>query len=118
MRQIPNEPIRRWFSNSHFDLVVWYRPDETVEGFELSYDKADKEKAVRWFAGKGLSYYYIDSGEQSPLANRTPMLVAMKGRPEMGRVFSSLETSDTWLPVDLRILVLGKLKELGQSDSL
>ena len=113
VRQIPIEPTRRWFSNGEFNLIVWYGPDEAVEGFELSYGKADKEKVVRWFAGKGLFHYDVDSGEQSPLTNRAPMLVALKGRPEMGRLLASVEASETWLPVELRALILGKLSKSG-----
>jgi len=34
----PKRPVRgdydrRWLSDDFFDLIVWYRPDDTIHGF-------------------------------------------------------------------------------------
>jgi hypothetical protein len=104
VRQNPNENFRRLFSDENFHLIVWYKPDETIDGFELSYDKTGREKAIRWLSDKGFSHYRVDSGEQSPLANRTPMLTATKDKPELERLLSRFEASDDRLPLPLRDL--------------
>jgi hypothetical protein len=116
VRQNRNERFRRWFSDDNFDLVVWYKPDESIDGFELSYDKTGQEKAIRWLSERGISHYLVDSGEQSPLANRTPILLATNGKPEMGRVLASFLASKEGLPVKLAMLVQSKLREYGQLD--
>ena len=39
---------RRWLSDDFFDLIVWYRPDDTIHGFQLCYDKPYWERALTW----------------------------------------------------------------------
>ena len=116
VRQNPNEYTRRWFSDENSDLIVWYKPDETIEGFELTYDKTGDEKAIRWFADKGFSHYSVDAGEQSPLVNRTPILVAISGKPEIKQVLSCFEASGKDIPVSLAVLIQSKLREYSQPD--
>jgi hypothetical protein len=39
-RQIPGEGPRRWFTDSYFDLIVWYQgASSSIAGFQLCYDK-------------------------------------------------------------------------------
>jgi len=114
VRQHPNEPFRRWFSDDNFDLIVWFKPDKTIYGFELTYDKTDHEKAIRWFANKALSHHNVDSGEQDPRANRTPILTPVSSQTGMGHVLSSFEAAQEGLPENLAALIKSKLRELGR----
>ena len=111
VRQNPNEQFRRWFSDDNFDLIVWYMPDEIVYGFELSYDRDDQEKVLRWFSDRGLSHYSVD---RAPYLNRAEMLVKMNGQSEMARVLSCFRTVDQSLPIELKTLVCEKIEEYGQ----
>jgi hypothetical protein len=114
VRQNPNEPFRRWFSDDHFDLIAWYGPEGGISGFELCYDKTGHQKALRWQVGKGISCYLVDSGEQSPLANRSPLLVNANGQSDMGEVLSGFEASQEGLPSNLVDVIKSKLREYGQ----
>ena len=117
VRQVPNDYFRRWFSDDHFDLIVWYKPDDAIQGFELSYDKTGHEKAIRWLDDKGISHFSVDTGEQSPVVNRTPMLTTTEGRSEMERVLASFQASEEGLPGEVSALVQKKLREYGQLDA-
>jgi hypothetical protein len=55
---------RRWLSDDFFDLIVWYRPDDTIHGFQLCYDKPYWERALTWLSDRGFSHMEVDSGEQ------------------------------------------------------
>lgn len=66
---------RRWFSDDYFDLIVWYDRKGRAVGFQLCYDKKGDERAVTWREGKQPTHERIETGEQSPLKNRTPILV-------------------------------------------
>ena len=44
---------RRWLSDDFFDLVIWYRPDDTIYGFQLCYDKPSWERALTWMSDRG-----------------------------------------------------------------
>ena len=47
LRQISEEGHRRWFTDSYFDLIVWYERDgATLAGFQLCYDKEGEERAL------------------------------------------------------------------------
>ena len=47
-RQIAGEDFRRWFTDEEFDLIVWYGDDRSLVGFQLCYDKQDRERALTW----------------------------------------------------------------------
>ena len=77
VRQIEGEPLRRWFTDEHFDLVIWTDARSDIVGFQLCYDKVDSERALTWRAGSGFSHNAVDSGEsQAGRHKATPILVA------------------------------------------
>ena len=53
VRQIKNEPRRRWFSDDYFDLIVWLGNGHEIIGFQLCYDKFGIERALSWKKGEG-----------------------------------------------------------------
>lgn len=110
VRQNPKEYFRRWFSDDHFDLYVWFKPDDTIYGFELSYDKDSQEKALRWFSDRGLSHYRV---EESSYLNRSAMLIPMNGRLEMDRTLALFQEVDDGLPQSFKNLVSDKIMEYG-----
>ena len=111
VRQGPGDYRRRWFTDDNFDLMVWYHADGTVHGFEFSYDKPGYEKALRWFDNSGLSHHAVDTGEQNPAYNRSPILSASDGRTEMKRVLENFRKTVSGLPDGLSEFVQKKLAE-------
>ncbi len=115
VRQDSDEYVRRWFFDDHFDLIAWYTPDGALLGFQLCYDKTGAEKALTWFSDRGLSHHAVDTGEQSPWYNRSPMLTQSDGRAEMPRLLSAFRTANEGLPDELKLLVVQKIGEYGQT---
>ena len=75
-RQIENEGHRRWFTDSYFDLIVWYeRKGSTIAGFQLCYDKQREERALTWRRGEGFDHKRIDDGDVTGRMKMTPVLV-------------------------------------------
>ncbi len=77
VRQIEDEGFRRWFTDSSFDLIVWYEDDSMKKtvGFQLCYDKQGTERALTWRAKGGYLHNRVDDGEV-PYSNKmTPVLV-------------------------------------------
>ena len=50
-RQIAGEGTRRWFRDDNLDLIVWYDDSSEISGFQLCYDKYDRERAITWKRG-------------------------------------------------------------------
>jgi len=113
-RQVPNEDFRRWFYDTNLDLLVWSKPDATISGFQLCYDKDGQEKALRWFENRGFSHDCVDGGDESPLKNRSAVLVS-DGPFDAARVLACLKAEDAELPTKIRNFVRRKLGEYGQA---
>jgi len=75
VRQIETEGPRRWFSDSYFDLILWYEENGDIEGFQLCYDKTEDERALTWRKEGGYSHERIDDGETPGRMKMTPVLV-------------------------------------------
>ena len=79
VRQIQGEPRRRWFTDAHFDLVIWSE-ERHIVGFQLCYDKTRGERAVTWKEASGFTHNAVDSGEDRPGRYKAaPILVADDG---------------------------------------
>lgn len=112
MQRVPGDADRRWLSDDYFDLIVWYDRGGEISGFQLCYDKPCRERALTWSPQHGFVHARIDSGESSPLANRTPVLTPDTAFPlqEIRREFSE---RSRLLPADLRDFVLARLDACG-----
>ena len=76
-RHVHGDYDRRWLSDDYFDLIVWYTSTNTVHGFQLCYDKPQWERALTWLSNRGFAHSAVDSGEDTPEANRTLFLSRM-----------------------------------------
>jgi hypothetical protein len=101
---------RRWISDDYFDLIVWYTPRDTVHGFQLCYDKPRWERALTWLSDRGFAHTEVDSGEDDPHVNRTPVLVP-DGSFRADKVLAEFARRGSTLPVELRKLVTEKISE-------
>ncbi len=68
---------KRWFTDSYFDLFVWYKKDTNrIEAFQLSYDKSYNERALTWKRKGGFMHTRVDDGETNPVSQMSPILVS------------------------------------------
>lgn len=76
VRQIPGEPLRRYFTHDDIDLLVWVRKNR-VFGFQLITPWRESQIAITWYDGKGLSLGEVDDGEGRPARPKmSPLLVS------------------------------------------
>ena len=109
VRQVEGEGPRRWFFDDYFDLIVWYKDNGEIDGFQLCYDKTGSERALTWNWNHGYRHHKIDDGEMPFAAKMSPILVqdGLFDRESVGERFSR-ESAD--VPPDIREFVLDKLK--------
>ena len=74
--QIPGERRRRWFTDDHFDLIVWFDEGDSISGFQLCYNKEIDERALTWKREASYTHHRVDDGEAKTLRKATPILVA------------------------------------------
>ena len=114
----PKRPVRgdydrRWLSDDFFDLVIWYRPDDTIYGFQLCYDKPSRERALTWMSDRGFSHMEVECGDPVSPPNQTPILVSDVSFPA-DRVLHEFTRRGSALPVGVRQLVTDKISEFVQ----
>ena len=77
VKQIKNEPRRRWFSSPTLDLFIWYDDDDAIIQFQICYDKGTAERALTWHFEKGLLHHSVDDGESRTFRMKgSPILVS------------------------------------------
>ena len=114
--QVPGEPRRRWFTDEHFDLIVWLAADDRVDGFQLCYDLGHAEHALTWDRSGGFSHDCIDDGESSPTRNRTPILLA-DGPFPAGEILSRFEQGCDQVEASICSLVVEKIRAYAEGHS-
>jgi len=76
VKQVPSEPMRRWFVNDFFDLLVWENGAGNIVGFQLCYNKIHNQHALTWHEQKGYIHSKVDDGENKPGKYKSaPMLI-------------------------------------------
>ena len=114
----PKKPVRgdydrRWLNDDFFDLIIWYRTDDTIYGFQLCYDKPYWERALTWMSDRGFTHMQVDSGEHVYPPNQTPILVPDGSFPADTVLHEFMRRSSA-LPVEVRRLVTDKISEFAQ----
>lgn len=107
IRPVKDDLPRKWIADDFFDLIVWYEGD-TIAGFQLCYDKPYEQHAFTWQQNGGSSHAQIDTGEDTPTANRTPILIADGPFPQ-ARIVMEFRNRSQMLPREIRETVLEKL---------
>lgn len=107
--------FRRLFSDEYFDLFVWYeKKGREAVGFQLCYNKKYNEHSIIWDRRKGYLHSGIDSGENNPTANRSPILVA-DGYFDNTGIAGVFRENSQYLEEDIAELVHQKLLEYDKS---
>ena len=106
---------RRLFSDEYFDLFIWYgEKDHDLIGFQLCYNKKYDEHSLTWNHSSGYLHSSIDTGESSPMANRSPILVA-DGYFDSHLIADKFLDRSLNLDEDITQLVYKKLLEYDRS---
>ncbi len=109
VKQEAGKGSRRWFEDESYELVVWYMPDGTVEGFQILYYGKVAERALTWRRGEGFAHSRIDNGTESPMKNLAPILLP-NGKVPWPQVVREFDESSSGLEPDLREFIRQRLE--------
>lgn len=101
---------RRWFQDGYFDLFLWQTAAGAIDTLQLCYDIQRRERALRWSEAQGFFHDGVDTGEDSPLADRSPQFVR-DGAFQWSEVRSRFRDAADDLPAEIREFVLAKIDE-------
>ncbi len=108
-RQVQGEGFRRWFTDDYFDLIVWYADTGTLVGFQLCYDKKQRERALTWTVEHGFQHNRIDAGEAPGHAKMAPVIIA-DGDFNHAEIARRFEQASERLDPDLARFVLDAVR--------
>lgn len=96
------------------ELIMWYRGDDTVDGFQLCYPGADRvERALTWQVTRGFSHARVDAGDTRPDKNLTPVLTP-DGAVPWAKLEAEFAVRAAGLEPAVRDFVIGRMKERGE----
>jgi len=102
------EPNRVWYSSDYFDLIVWRESSGEVKAFQLCYDIARNERVLSWRKAYGFTHAQIDSGEQNPSKNQSPLLIA-DGVLDRQRLLEKFQVESQNIDKDIKEFVIDKI---------
>lgn len=113
-RQVPGDPRRRWFASPQCDLIVWFREDQTVLGFQFCYDKDATEHAITWVADRGFNHMRVDTeGGEFAHGRGVPLLMA-NAVFDPDRILEIFRAECQFIPKEFVKLVSEKLREVAE----
>jgi hypothetical protein len=107
--QNPKDPNRIWYSDEYFDLIIWQDRHNCIEAFQLCYDIKRHERVLSWSKTYGFNHSQIDSGEQSPNTNRSPLFVA-DGIFECQKLLEKFNKHAKDIDAHIRAFIIDKVK--------
>lgn len=111
VRQIQGDPQRRWFSDEYFDLIVWFEPEGGIWGFQLCYDRENKQRALTWTQANGYKHTGIDDGEHGWGSAKSSPVLTRDGNYDAPLVTAKFRNAAGELPFALISFILEKLRE-------
>ena len=117
VRQIENEGKRRWFRDDVLDLIVWYKSDESVDGFQLCYGKTTRKHVLTWRFPNRYEHHSIDEGERIKGRSKMSPILEADGAFDLSSIGAVLAARSTQLPNDIVALVADVISRYDLPDA-
>ena len=111
VKNIPDEPRRRWFADDNFDLIVWYDPDKRIVGFQLCYDKQKDQRAFTWKEPGSTRHDRVDDGESEPGRYKSTPILIPDGAFDATRIAGRFKKESAEIDPTVASFVLKRLLE-------
>ena len=110
VRQRENEGYRRWFSNSYFDLILWYdKKDGDFFGFQLCYSKNKSERVFTWTHEYSSSHLVSDTFIEKGFSKMSTGILKGDGGIIPENVINKFIDESNHLEIHLQQLILNKI---------
>lgn len=114
----PGEPegdyVKRWFTDSYFDLYVWLDAEENVVSFQLCYEKPNDEHALTWKRPHSFYHQQVDDGENRPGKSKSTPILLPDGLVNADALASRFSKESKSVDSAIATFVLQKIGEFGK----
>lgn len=116
IKQIKDEPFRRWFYSDYFDLIIWFNKKQgNIIGFQLCYNKNVNEHAIYWSIENGFKHYKVDQGDDHSLKNLSPILLD-DGVCPIQEIIQRFKEDSIYLDKKIYRFIINKLELIEHKD--
>lgn len=116
IKQLKGEPLRRWFIDDYFDLIVWLDKQNNISGFQLCYDKYKKQHALTWHKSSGYMHNLVDDGENKPGKYKSAPILVSNGQFDKNKVADFFKKASSSLEDRIADIIYEKLIQYPQSN--
>jgi hypothetical protein len=115
VRQREEEGFRRWFVNSYFELIVWYRSKGgEFYGFQLCLSRNNFERAFTWTTDYVSSHKVSESYVETGISNLSTGILKEDGDTIPEEEVERFSREAQSLEPDLRELILDRIRTYNQ----
>ena len=115
VRQRPEEGFRRWFVNSYFELIVWYKSQGgELYGFQLCLSRNRSERAFTWTTDYTSSHNVSESTIENGYSHQSTGILQGDGRAIADDEIERFRSEAASLETDLRDLIVEKVVAYNQ----
>ncbi|MBT8142353.1 MAG: hypothetical protein KJO88_08285 [Gammaproteobacteria bacterium] len=111
VRQIPNEPFRRWFNDKNSDLIIWEDDERAICGFQFCFSKGQTEKSLTWKKGKGFQQALVESGESELHKHKTTPFLMVNTNFDFSNIVELFKFRDRELESRISQFVVAKMQD-------
>lgn len=115
VRQVENEPHRRWFWDDFFDLLVWDEGGK-VTGFQLRYHAPDGPRVLTWQRGHRCVHQKIDEGDANVMRFDMTRLLVRDGVFDHAFVRDEFRRRAAELDASLVEVILEQMHEFARTQ--
>ncbi|TVQ20504.1 MAG: hypothetical protein EA382_14885 [Spirochaetaceae bacterium] len=102
--------MRRWWSDTEMDLIVWF-DGTTPREFQLCFDKSGDQRALVWGESGRLSLMRVDDGEGRPGTYKASAVLSESGEADIDAVADRFRDNSVRVDPVVRNHVLGVLSD-------
>ncbi len=111
VKQVPGEPLRRWFTDDFFDLIIWVNEIGEIVGFQLCYDKNFDQHAITWKKQTGYMHNKVDDGENKPGKYKSAAILIPDGTFDFKKIVEKFKCNCEEIDSKVTSFVYSKLNE-------
>jgi hypothetical protein len=116
VRQRDSEGFRRWYLNSFFDVILWYKNNKKdLIGFQFCYSRNNNEKAFTWTEQYTSNRLVSDTFFEKGVSHISTGILKGEGGHIPEEIIIRFKNESEIINEDIKELIIEKIEEYNKS---
>ncbi|THB62625.1 MAG: hypothetical protein D6B26_07305 [Spirochaetaceae bacterium] len=112
VRQREDEGFRRWFVNSFFEVILWYKANKAdLIGFQFCYSRKNNEKAFTWTSEYASNRLVSDTFYETGMSHMSTGVLKGEGGAIPEDIIKRFDMESGILGEEIKTLIIEKIKD-------